>query len=312
MKNLYKAIIITILSFALSIPMQIIVRASTFKDMGTKSNVTLSKAWTVNFNKYLSADSVNNANVVVIGDNNNYIDINVSLTNSDKSIVVKPVENYESNKNYTLIVTENVKSADGMPLSEEVRMNFSTEKSYKVVLDAGHGGSDTGAIAPSGYYEKKVALAITLKVGAILNKNRVDTVYTRKDDTTVSLQRRCDISNLARPDYFVSIHANSFTKPTAHGIETWYFTGNADGKRLAKAVQDELIKETGRYNRGLKTSSGFVVLKNTDATSVLVETSFLSNPEEEKLLITDAYQNKLAKAIATGILKCLGITSIVY
>ncbi|MGH4117820.1 N-acetylmuramoyl-L-alanine amidase [Clostridium sp.] len=309
---MYKAIIIMILSFALSIPMQIVAKASTYTDMGTKSNVILSKTWTVNFNKNLNADSVNTENIVVIGENNSYIDINVSLVNNGKSIIVKSVENYESNKNYTLIVTEHVMSEDGTPLPEEVRMNFTTIKVNKVVLDAGHGGSDTGAIAPSGYYEKKVALAVTLKVGAILNKNHVETIYTREDDTTTSLQKRCDISNSARPNYFVSIHANSFTKPTANGIETWYFTGNADGQRLAKAVQAELIKETGRYDRGLKTSSGFVVLKNTDATAILVETSFLSNPEEERLLITDDFQNKLAKAISTGILRCLGITNIVY
>lgn len=312
MKNMYKAIIITILAFALSIPMQIIVKASTYTDMGTKSNVILSKAWTVNFNKNLDVGSVNTANIVVIGENNSYIDINVSLVNNGKSILVKPVENYESNKTYTLIVTKDVKSADGTPLPQEVRMNFATIIVNKVVLDPGHGGSDPGALGTMGFHEKHLVLAITLKVGNILNKNGVETIYTRKDDTYLTLQKRCDISNNARPNYFVSIHANSFTSPSANGIETFYFAGNTDGQRLAKAVQDELIKETGRYNRGVKSSSGLYVLKNTNATSVLVETSFLSNPEEQKLLITDSYQNKLAKAISTGILKCLGITNIVY
>ena len=76
-------------------------------------------------------------------------------------------------------------------------------------------------------------------------------------------------------------------------------------------MQTELIKETGRVDRKIKTA-GYYVLNNTDATAILVETSFLSNAEEEKLLGTNAYQDKLAKAISTGILKSLGITNIVY
>lgn len=312
MKSIFKAIIFTILTVALSIPMQKTVKASTYTDMGTKSNVAVSKEWTVNFNKNLSPASVNSTNIVVIGKNNTYIDISVSLVNNNKSIMVKPLKNYESNTTYTLIITQKVKSADGSPLPKEVRMNFTTGTSYKIVLDAGHGGSDPGAIGPTGVQEKKVALAITLKVGNILVKNGVETIYTRKTDTTLSLQERTVISNKANPDYFLSIHANAFTNPTASGIETWYFAGSADGQKLAEAVQAELIKETGKYDRGIKTSSGFYVLKNTNSAAILVETSFISNPAEEILLNSDAYQNKLARAISTGILKCLGKTNIVY
>jgi N-acetylmuramoyl-L-alanine amidase CwlD len=316
-KNIFKAIIFTILAVALSIPMQKTVKASTYTDMGTKSNVAVSKEWTVNFNKDLSLASVNNTNIVLIGTNNTYIDISVSLVNNNKSIVVKPLKNYEFNTRYTLIVTQKVKSTDGSPLPKEVRMNFTTADdgtSYKnkIVLDAGHGGSDPGAIGPTGVQEKKVVLDITLKVGDILVKNGVETIYTRKTDKAVSLEERTVISNEENPDYFLSIHANAFTNPAANGLETWYFAGNEEGQKLAKAVQAELVKETGKYDRGLKTSSGLYVLKYTDATAILVETSFLTNPTEEFLLNSDAYQNKVAKAISTGILKCLGKTNIVY
>lgn len=129
---------------------------------------------------------------------------------------------------------------------------------------------------------------------------------------TKGLQARCDISNIAKPDYFVSIHINAFSSPTVNGIETYYFTGNAAGQKLAQAVQTELIKETGITNRGLKTSSGLYVLKYTDATSILVEPSFITNLEEEQRLATGEYQQRLANAIATGILKTLGINDIVY
>ena len=158
--------------------------------------------------------------------------------------------------------------------------------------------------------EKNVTLAIALKVGAILAKNDVDIVYTRTsdnvswtNDVTQNLQAICDISNNAKPDYFVSIHANSSTVPSASGIETYYFTGSVAGQNLAQAVQTELIKETGRVDRNIKTTSGLYVIKNTDATAILVETSFISNPTEEKLLATNVYQTKLADAISTGILK---------
>jgi len=193
-----------------------------------------------------------------------------------------------------------------------------SNQSYKIVLDPGHGGRYPGAIGSMGTKEKNIVLQISLKVGDVLVKNGVETVYTRTSDNiawstnlTESLQAICDVSNIEKPDYFVSIHANSFTTPTVSGIETFYSSGSAAGAKLAQAVQTELIKETGRVDRKIKTAS-YYVLENTDATAILVETSFLSNPEEEILLGTDAYQNKLAKAIATGILKSLGITNIVY
>jgi N-acetylmuramoyl-L-alanine amidase len=186
-----------------------------------------------------------------------------------------------------------------------------TNKTYKVVLDPGHGGYDPGAIGAMGTKEKAVVLAITLKVGNILVKNGVETIYTRISDKTQSLQEKCDVANAAKPDFFVSIHANSYSNPIVGGSETFYFRGSVAGQKFAQAIQTELIKETGRVNRGVK-EAGFYVLDNVDATAILVETLFLSNLEEEKLLGTDAYQNKLAKAISTGILKSLGITNIVY
>jgi N-acetylmuramoyl-L-alanine amidase len=192
-----------------------------------------------------------------------------------------------------------------------INVTETTKSDYKVVLDPGHGGNDPGAIGAMGTKEATVVLAISLKVGNILVKNGVETIYTRTSDKTQSLQQKCDVSNAAKPDFFISIHANSYTSSTVSGIETFYSSGNAAGAKLAQAVQTELIKETGRVDRKVKTA-GFYVLNNTDATAILVETSFLSNKEEEKLLGTNAYQDKLAKAISTGILKSLGITNIVY
>jgi len=185
------------------------------------------------------------------------------------------------------------------------------KRKYKVVLDPGHGGADPGVVGAMGTKEKTIVLAISLKIGNILIKNGVDVVYTRTIDKTQSLQAKCDVSNNAKPNYFVSIHANGFSVPTASGIETYYKSGSLAGQKLAQAVQTELIKATGRVDRKIKTA-GYYVLNNTSTTSILVETSFVSNPTEEKLLVTAAYQTKLAKAVSTGILKSLGIAKIVF
>lgn len=178
-----------------------------------------------------------------------------------------------------------------------------------VTLDAGHGGYDSGAVGPKGIYEKNVTLPIALKVGKILEGNNIGVVYTRTNDHVSwpaeersDLQVRCDISDKAGADYFVAIHANSAEDNTAHGIETYYCDGSTKGGQLAKSIQDELINSTGLSNRGIKTAN-YYVLKNTGAPSVLIEVGFISNPSEEALLSSEVFQNKLAQAIANGIIK---------
>lgn len=181
--------------------------------------------------------------------------------------------------------------------------------SIVITLDPGHGGYDPGAIGPSGLYEKNVTLPIVLKVDKILEQNGVDVVYTRTSDNVSwpaevgqDLQARTDISNNAGAKYFISIHANSSVSSAINGIETFYFNGNTEGQELANAIQKELISLTEFVDRGLKTAN-FYVLRNSDATSVLVEVGFISNPREEALLSRDDFQSKLAEAVAKGIIK---------
>ncbi|CDI50280.1 cell wall-binding repeat-containing protein [Clostridium tetani] len=183
--------------------------------------------------------------------------------------------------------------------------------SIKVCIDAGHGGYDPGAIGPTGVREKDVTLAITLKVGRILKQSGIDVVYTRTSDSvswpsneTKDLQKRCDIANNANVQYFVSIHANSASISNAKGTEVYYSPGSTNGEKLAKAIQDEVVKATNLYNRGVKTAN-FYVLRNTNASAALVETGFISNPKEEQLLKSDAFQEKMAQAIAKGVLKAV-------
>lgn len=169
----------------------------------------------------------------------------------------------------------------------------------KVCIDAGHGGSDCGAYN-KGYKEKDITLNLALKVGALIS-DKVDVVYTRNTDTTISLSERCNISNKKDCDYFVSIHVNSATNKEATGIETFkYINAGKKGDVLASSIQDNLIKTTGAKNRGVKKAS-YYVLKKTIAPAVLVECGFISNNNEAELLFNEDYQDKIARAIATGL-----------
>ena len=182
--------------------------------------------------------------------------------------------------------------------------------SKKVVLDAGHGGADPGAIGSGGTKEKDVTLQIALKTGAILKNHGVSVVYTREKDlaTTKKLEtsERVSIANKAKADLFVSIHANSFTDKTAKGQETYAYKSGTTGYKLAESIQKELVAASGLRNRGVKTASYYVLL-HSSMPAVLVETAFISNPDEEKLLKDSAWQQKTAVAIAKGILNTLGI-----
>lgn len=174
-----------------------------------------------------------------------------------------------------------------------------------VMLDAGHGGKDSGAV--NGNHKESVyALQITKKVGDILTNRGYKIGYTRKDDTFVSLSDRCRISDNAGANIFVSIHLNSAANKSAFGVETFHHPKSSDmSKRIAEAVQKYLVRYTGDRDRGVKTADYFV-LRNTKAKSVLVEVGFISHDESANKLSSDEYQNKIAKAIADGIIELFG------
>ena len=179
-----------------------------------------------------------------------------------------------------------------------------------ICIDAGHGGMDPGAIGSGGTKEKDVALQIALKTGAILKNHGVSVVYTRDKDlaTTKKLEtsERVSIANKAKADLYVSIHANAATDKTAKGQETYAYRSGTTAYKLAESIQKELVAVSGLRNRGVKTASYYVLL-HTSMPAALVETAFISNPDEEKLLKDSAWQQKTAVAIAKGILNTLGI-----
>lgn len=186
------------------------------------------------------------------------------------------------------------------------------KKQTVVVIDAGHGGYDIGAIGGKKTKEKNVTLPVALKLGSILESKGIKVLYTRKSDNVAwpknikaDLKVRTDISNKANADLFISIHANSSIFRSAKGMETYYTPQNSKAKSLAGSIQDQLVKNIKLSNRGIK-SDNYYVFKNTKATSVLVELAFITNSQEEGVLNNLSYQNKYASSIAAGILNYLG------
>lgn len=176
-----------------------------------------------------------------------------------------------------------------------------------IVLDAGHGGKDPGAVNGS-KYEKVAALQIAKKVGEKLKAKGYNVKYTRSKDVYFTLQERCTMSNNWGADIFVCIHLNAATNKAAKGIETLRYPNvGTRTKNLADNVQTELIAALGWKNRGVKTRSDLYVLKHTKASACLIECGFISNDEEAKKLFSSTYQNKIANAICAGVHKTLSV-----
>ncbi|MGD0152688.1 MAG: N-acetylmuramoyl-L-alanine amidase [Thermacetogeniaceae bacterium] len=182
----------------------------------------------------------------------------------------------------------------------------------KVVLDAGHGGNDAGAIGPHGVEEKDVNLEITAKTAEILRQQGVDVTLTRSDDSYVDLSQRAAIANNINADVFVCIHANSTSDRAIGGTGTYTYApaGTSLGQQrsqrltLARDLQNETSASLGLHNRGVF-EDNFEVLRCTVMPAALIEVAFISNPAEEKLLADANFQQQAASAIARGITKFL-------
>ncbi|WP_248548504.1 N-acetylmuramoyl-L-alanine amidase [Paenibacillus odorifer] len=174
-----------------------------------------------------------------------------------------------------------------------------------VVLDAGHGAKDSGAVGVTGKYEKNFNLAIVLKTAALLKKeSNIDVVLTRSDDTFLELKDRAAMANNLKADLFISVHANSSASSAASGTETYY--QREASKALAKVMHKYLVEATGLSDRGVRYGN-FHVIRETKMPAVLLEVGYLSNKKDETLLFTEALQNKVAASIVSGIKEYLGI-----
>ena len=162
----------------------------------------------------------------------------------------------------------------------------------KIFINPGHGGNDPGACG-NGLREADVALNIGTRVENYLQAVGYDVKLFQFD----GLQTICDTANAFKADLFVSIHCNSFNGQ-AHGTETFYFYGSAKGAKLARRIHEQLTDSLPLFDRGTK-QAGFTVLEGTDMPAVLVETAFIDNSADARLLVER--EDDFARAIARGI-----------
>ena len=216
-----------------------------------------------------------------------------------KSTIVDYKESFD-NKQLRLTLTTpketEIKTTKPIPAIIKKNPNVRT-----IIVDAGHGGSDVGATREN-IYEKDITLDIAKRLEKILDKKGYNVVMTRSNDKYVSLQERVEITDKNEADLFVSVHVNSSVTPEGNGLETHYYTPQS--YEFAQIVHKEFASAIDSKDRGLFKSK-FYVINHTQCPSILVETGFISNPEERKELMTNQRRQKTAEAIAKGIVKYL-------
>ena len=187
----------------------------------------------------------------------------------------------------------------------------------KVFLSAGHGGNDPGAVA-NGLIEKDINLQISFILKDILETQDIHVIMTRDTDKDLSkttanfkvsdMKERVTLIQENNAALVISIHQNSYTTPEVYGAQCFYHTNSTEGKQLAAIIQNQIITSTSQTKiRPIKGNNDYYLLKHSPVPTVIVECGFLSNPEEEKLLLTEDYQRKIAWAIHLGILQYINI-----
>ena len=194
-----------------------------------------------------------------------------------------------------------------------IRPTFQPKPQYTIVIDAGHGGRDGGAVGKTTETtESYLNLQFSLKLKSICEEYGFKVVLTRKDMNGIysafasnkkrsEMEKRMEIIESANPDLVVSIHMNSFSNSSARGAQVFYAENFPENEEFAQTVQDALNEKIPNAKKTAK-SSDFYVINTTSKPSILVECGFLSNPEEEKELLEDSYQDRLAWGIYNGII----------
>lgn len=169
-----------------------------------------------------------------------------------------------------------------------------------VVLDAGHGGENSGAVY-NGRREKDDALALVIAIGPILEAGGVKVYYTRTKDVYETPTRKALEGNAVNADYFVSIHRNASPYPNQYtGVESLVYNRYGAAAEMAENINARL-EELGFVNQGVNEQKGFVVLNRTNMPAVLVEVGFINTDEDNRLF--DERFDEVARAIAEGILE---------
>lgn len=195
----------------------------------------------------------------------------------------------------------------------ETRMDILQTSAYpalygkKVVIDAGHGGSDGGAIGSSGTIEADINLSIAKKLRTVLEGYGMTVIMTRDTEQAVApgkksdMAKRREIIQTSGQDVTVSIHQNKHTDSDSRGPQVFYAPGSAEGEKLAVYIQERLNKELQVERPRSAAEGNYYIVKSGEAPAVIVECGFISNPTEEIELGKKAYQLKIVEAIAQGL-----------
>lgn len=205
----------------------------------------------------------------------------------------------------------------GLFVTGEKSANVSAKATqrYTVIIDAGHGGFDGGAVAPDGTLEKDLNLSVALKLDSVLKIMGYDTVLVRDTDVSTAddkgtersqkvsdIKARLRLTEKYKDALFVSIHMNKYTSPQPHGAQVFY--SQVDGsKELAECIQRSITAGVQTDNKRVvkKTTKDIYLLYHAVIPSVIAECGFISNPDDLLKLKSDEYQLKIAAAIAAGI-----------
>lgn len=263
----------------------------------------------------------NNSGQLTVTDYPNVSAVRYSLFSSSPSTIrivvdLNSANNYSVvNANDGLIIvdlngTSSVPSSTPkpeVPVTTSPPTSVSTGKKL-VVIDAGHGGKDPGAISVNKYKEKDFTLAIALKIEALLkNDPNINLVLTRSGDTYPTLQERTKLANSLNANLFVSIHANSVAAGSNNnpsGTETYYT--RQESLQFANIVHKYLVPATGLQDRGVRQSS-LHVTRETKMPAILLECGYLSNTKDEALLYSEDFQKRVAEAVVAGIKEYLAL-----
>lgn len=173
----------------------------------------------------------------------------------------------------------------------------------RLVIDLGHGGTDSGAIGQNKMHEADVVLAIGRELKELLKNYELEVKFTRLENNYLSLSERVKIANDFKADYFLSIHINSASDKSIRGVEVWQYSNvNTKLNNFSRGICDDISKIFNIRNRGVKYSKELSVLKNTNMPASLIEVDFISNKEAEKDLKVSTNIKNVAIAIKDNLM----------
>ncbi len=232
--------------------------------------------------------------------------INIGSNTIDKILIT-------SNTKTEFIIHESkIRAYEMIDDGENIKIIFMDPKEkYKqiVLLDMGHGAHDGGASA-NGLQEKNINFEQGMHLYDLLQMDYNIQVYiTREDDSYPTNQARAQLANEIGVDFFISLHNNSFTNPGPNGTEILYSTKDPQSKKIAQIIQNNMVMSLGTFNRGEKARPGLIVLNSTNMPAVLVETAFLTNPEDVQKLKSPEFNRAVGQVIYDSIVEIFNTMS---